>query len=115
MKKSLKHAIVVALAATAPLAALAQANTPAPATRVEVQHELVQLENAGYSPAGGNIDFPDGVQAAEARSETPARNAVTTTYGGRAAGSSAAGLRATPPAPAKSLYLDDADSLYVGD
>lgn len=112
MKKPLMQAIVIAVAATAPLAAIAQESTSAPATRAQVERELVQLENAGYSPVDSNIDYPSALQAAAARSGTQAPDAVTTTYGGKAAGSSAAGSRA---APAKSLYLDNADSLYVGD
>ena len=110
MKKSLIQtiAIAIAMATTAPLAALAQANNPTPATRAQVRHELVQLENSGYSPAGGNIEFPDDLQAAAA---TVA--AMTNAYGGRPGGTTDAGSRvATPP---KSLYLDNGASLYVGD
>lgn len=113
MKKSLMHTLIVAMAATAPIAALAQADATAPATRAQVKHELVQLENAGYSPLGSSVDYPSALQAAEARSAAQAGDAVATTYGGQTAGSSAAGSRSS--APAKSLYLDNAGSLYVGD
>ena len=115
MKKSLIQtiAVAIAMATTAPLAALAQANNPTPATRAQVRHELVQLENSGYSPAGGNIEFPDDLQAAEARSGAATVAAMTNAYGGGPGGTTDAGSRvATPP---KSLYLDNGASLYVGD
>ncbi|MGN6315710.1 DUF4148 domain-containing protein [Trinickia sp.] len=112
MKKYLTHTIVIA-AAAAPIIALAQQSAPVPATRAQVKNDIIRLEGAGYSPAGSNIDYPGAVQAAEARTAEQTREAVTTTYGGKAAGSTASGSRA--PASPKSLYLENANSLYVGD
>ena len=112
MKKYLTYTIVIA-AAAAPIVALARQNAPVPATRAQVTSDIARLEGAGYSPAGSNVDYPSAVQAAEARTAEQAREAVTTTYGGKAAGSTASGSR--PSASPKSLYLENANSLYVGD
>jgi hypothetical protein len=113
MKNTLMQTIVVAIAATAPIVALAQAQGPAQVTRAQVRSELVQWEQSGYSPLGSNIDYPGNPQAAEARASVQANNAEATTYGGKPGGSTEAGSRAA--APAKSLYLENAGSLYVGD
>jgi len=118
MNKMLMQTIVIAIAATAPIVALAQAQGPAQVTRAQVtraqvKSELVRLEQSGYSPLGSNIDYPGNPQAAEARAGVQANNAEATTYGGKPGGSTEAGSRAA--APAKSLYLENAGSLYVGD
>ncbi|WP_250469751.1 DUF4148 domain-containing protein [Caballeronia sp. GAFFF2] len=63
--KSLAHA-VVALALAAPILSFAQAGQQS-LTRAQVRNELVQAENAGYSPTAWAY-FPYGeVQAAEYR------------------------------------------------
>ena len=37
-------------------------------TRAEVRHELEELEAAGYNPfLGDDVDYPDDIQAAEAK------------------------------------------------
>jgi len=113
MKNMLMQTIVVAIAATAPIVALAQVHSTAQVTRAQVKDELVQFERAGDSPLSSNVDYPGNPQAAEARAGVQANNAEATTYGGKPGGSTEAGSRAT--APAKSLYLENAGSLYVGD
>jgi hypothetical protein len=94
--KSLIQAVVVATALIAPVASFAQSND-APKTRAEVRAELVQLEQAGYNPTGGNkTTYPAEIQAAEAR--VSAEHAVaqapvadTSGVGGVTGGSSASG------------------------
>ncbi|MDG0027278.1 DUF4148 domain-containing protein [Trinickia sp. Y13] len=113
MKNTLMQTIVIAIAATAPIVALAQTQGPAPVTRAQIKSALVQLERSGYSPLGSNIDYPGDLQSAEARAGAQANDAEATTYGGKPGGSTEAGSRAA--APAKSLYLGNAGSLYVGD
>lgn len=114
MKKSLMQAIVVAAVATASVVSFAQEN--APVTRAQVKSEIAQLEKAGCSPAGSNIDYPTQLQAAETRIGKETGSAVTTAYGGSTvAGATETGSRGSLSARAKSLYLDNANSLYVGD
>jgi hypothetical protein len=113
MKKSLMQAIVIAVVATAPVVSFAQVG--ASVTRAQVKREIAQLEQFGYFPAGSDIDYPTRSQAAEARVGDENDSVVTTTYGGKVAGASEAGSRASSPEHAKSLYLDNANSLYVGD
>jgi hypothetical protein len=49
-----------------PLATFAQTN--APLTRAEVRADLVRIEQAAHSPsAGDNTNYPDDIQAAEAK------------------------------------------------
>jgi len=93
--KSLIQAVVVAAALVAPVASFAQSN--APVTRAQVRAELVQLEKAGYNPATANdVDYPDNIQAAEARvaAQNGAAQADKTGYGSGVSGSSQTGHRA---------------------
>jgi hypothetical protein len=112
MKKSLVQAIVIAVVATAPVVSFAQDG--ASVTRAQVKREIAQLEQSGYFPAGSDIDYPARSQAAEARVGAE-HDSVVTTYGGKLAGASEAGSRASAPAHASSLYLDNGNSLYLGD
>lgn len=90
--KSLIEAVVIAALITAPLAAFAQSNQPL--TRAQVRAQLVQLEQAGYDPATASVyDYPDNIQAAEARVAAQNANAQTSGYGSAAHGSSQAGSR----------------------
>ncbi|HEX7932265.1 MAG TPA: DUF4148 domain-containing protein [Paraburkholderia sp.] len=91
--KSLIEAAVIAALITAPLAAFAQSNQPV--TRAQVRAELVQLEKAGYNPSTANSDdYPENIQAAEARIAAENRTAQSTGYGSATDGSSNAGSRA---------------------
>ncbi len=64
----MKLPILVAVVATlaTPLAAFAQqANVPL--TRAEVRAQLVEIEQAGWTPQSEGPTYPDRLQAAEAR------------------------------------------------
>lgn len=114
MKKSLIQGIVVAAVVMAPIVSFAQEN--APVTRAQLKSEIVRLEKSGYSPAGSDIDYPANLQAAQARTGDEERAAVATTYGGKVAGATEAGSRASASHGSTSPYLDsNANSLYVGD
>jgi hypothetical protein len=88
--KSLIQTIVVAAALVAPVVSFAQSN--APVTRAEARAQLVQLEKAGYYPSRVTNDYPDGIEAAEAK--VAAQNSATD-IGGVANGSSDAAHHVT--------------------
>jgi hypothetical protein len=56
-----------------------------PLTRAEVRSQLVQLEKSGYKPGGKSRNYPDDIQAAEAK--VAAQNGQTA-FGGVSDGSS---------------------------
>ncbi|QGZ59174.1 DUF4148 domain-containing protein [Paraburkholderia acidiphila] len=88
--KALKLLALAALAA-APVLSFAQSNEPV--TRAQVRAELVQLQKAGYNPAADETQYPNNIQAALSRVEASqvAQQAASSSYGGVAGGSSAAG------------------------
>ncbi|KAE8761287.1 DUF4148 domain-containing protein [Paraburkholderia madseniana] len=93
--KSLIKAVAVALVLSAPVASFAQSNQPV--TRAEVRAQLVQLEKAGYNPSTANSDdYPQNIQAAEARvaAQNQLAQADTSGVGGVVSGSSVAGVHA---------------------
>ena len=100
MFKSLIPAVVIVSALAAPTFAFAQStDNNGPLTRAEVKAQLVQLEKAGYNPAGDEVDYPANIQAAQARVD--AQNAqAATAYGPSTSGTSAMGVRGSA-APAK--------------
>ncbi|AIO38125.1 hypothetical protein DM40_4511 [Burkholderia cenocepacia] len=61
--KLLVSAVVAAVALSASFGAFAQSTV----TRAQVRNELVQLENAGYTPAQSSPYYPADIQAAQAR------------------------------------------------
>jgi len=62
----LVHSLIVVAAFAAPtVTSFAQASQSM--TRAEVKAQLAQLEQAGYSPTGSQMQYPDNIQAAEAR------------------------------------------------
>ena len=88
--KSLIKAVAIAAVLAAPVISFAQTNEPV--TRAQVRNELIQLEKAGYNPATANDnDYPNDIQAAEAR--VAAQNGNATGYGPGASGSAQAGQR----------------------
>lgn len=88
--KSPDHKFVILIIACAPAIAFAQSNSAV--TPEQVRAELVQLEQAGYSPGSGdNTTYPADIQAAEAR--VAAQNG-SASYGGMAGGASASGAPA---------------------
>ena len=81
MFKSLIPAVVIVSALAAPTFAFAQStDNNGPLTRAEVKAQLVQLEKAGYNPAGDQIDYPANIQAAQARVDAENGRAATS-YG----------------------------------
>jgi len=107
--KTLISAVVVAAAVfAAPVASFAQSNQPV--TRAQVRAELVQLEKAGYNPVGDHVDYPENLQAAQARVDAQNGTAqavaqvANSGYGAPIAGSSQAGRAVTT----------DRSSVYFG-
>src|ERR1700761_1665898 len=81
MSKMLVNLTLAAATLGAPVLSFAQSN--APVTRAEVRADLVRVEQAGYRPAGDDIDYPADIQAAEAKidAQKDSRSA-TQAYGG---------------------------------
>jgi hypothetical protein len=77
--KSLICAVFATAVLAAPTLSFAQAGN-APVTRAEVKADLVRVEQAGYRPAGNDLNYPADIQAAEARVHTP--STADTSYGG---------------------------------
>jgi hypothetical protein len=86
----LVRSLLVAALVAAPAVSFAQSQSQPQhgLTRAEVRAELVQLEKAGYNPASDNTQYPQNIEAAEARISAAHDTAA---YGGVANGSSAAG------------------------
>jgi len=103
--KTLISAVVVAAALVAPVASFAQSNQPV--TRAEVRAQLVQLEKAGYVPGGDRTNYPENLQAAQARfaAQNGTALAANSGYGAPTAGTSQAGA----PVVGK-----DRNSVYFG-
>jgi hypothetical protein len=100
MFKSLIPAVVIVSALAAPTFAFAQStDTNGPLTRAEVKAQLVQLEKAGYNPAGDQVNYPANIQAAQARVDAQNGQAATA-YGPSTSGTSAVGVRSSA-APAQ--------------
>jgi Domain of unknown function (DUF4148) len=91
MKKFLISALVLSSALAVPAFAFAQSNGPV--TRAQVRAELVQLEKAGYSPGGEDVNYPQDIQAAEQR-VAEQQGIASSSYGATANGTSAAGMAA---------------------
>ena len=91
MNKFLISALVLSSALAAPAFAFAQSN--APVTRAQVKAELVQLEKAGYSPGGENVNYPQDIQAAEQKVWSQ-QGAAAMSYGSSTGSMSASGARA---------------------
>jgi len=93
--KPLIRAIAIAAALAAPVASFAQSNQPL--TRAQVRADLVQVEQAGYTPSRGmDPNYPSDVQAAEARvaAKNGAAQVDATGFGSGTSGTSQAGPRA---------------------
>jgi len=94
--KSLIQVVVIAAVLVAPVVSFAQSNNQ-PVTRAQVRAELVQVEQAGYSPARGRDPYyPEDIQAAEAKvaAQNGTAQAEKTGYGPSASGTSQSGQRA---------------------
>jgi hypothetical protein len=100
MFKSLIPAFALASALAMPAVSFAQSNEPV--TRAQVRAELVQLEKAGYTARGEDVDYPADIQAAEAK--VAAQNGAASGYGGAVAGSSEAGRPAVSGTDWNAMY-----------
>jgi hypothetical protein len=89
------QSLIVAAAIALPALSFAQSNQPL--TRAEVRAELVQLEKAGYNPAGDETQYPRNIEAAEAR-VSARHGVVASSYGPSTGGNSASGSRASDSA-----------------
>jgi hypothetical protein len=92
MNKFLISALVLSSALAAPAFAFAQSNGPV--TRAQVKAELVQLEKAGYSTGGENVNYPQDIQAAEQKVWAQ-QGVAATSYGSSTDSMSASGAHGT--------------------
>ncbi|MFL9910003.1 DUF4148 domain-containing protein [Paraburkholderia sp. RL17-337-BIB-A] len=77
--RTLFSAVALASALAAPAVSFAQQSN-GPVTRAQVRAELVELERAGFTPRGENVNYPEDIQAAEAR--VVAKKSGASSYGG---------------------------------
>ncbi len=73
----------VALVAALSLPSMAYAQSDSGLTRQQVRSELARLEKAGYNPSANSINYPENIQAAEARANGAPANAVQGVVAGR--------------------------------
>ena len=102
MNKFLVAALVMSSALVAPSFAFAQSN--APVTRAQVRAELIQLENAGYTPGGEQADYPQNLLAAEQRVADQQRADVGS-YGASSNGTTASGAPINVSLNTRSTYF----------
>jgi hypothetical protein len=72
MMKNRLYSVLIGVALAVPLSSYAQSVQPI--TRAQVRNELAQLEKLGYRPGGDHANYPDQIEAAEAK--LAARNAA---------------------------------------
>ncbi|MDW9234696.1 hypothetical protein C7S17_6529 [Burkholderia thailandensis] len=80
-------------------------------TRAQVKAELIQLEQAGYNPGTARVNYPEEIQAAEARvhgQQNVAAQADTSGYGAQPAAAVESG------APNKVKRIADGAPVYKG-
>jgi hypothetical protein len=91
----LVQSLIVAAVLAIPAVSFAQSNQPV--TRAQVRAELIQLEKAGYNPAGDQTQYPKNIEAAQAR--VNAENGVSaSSYGPSTNGTSASSFHAAESA-----------------
>jgi hypothetical protein len=102
--RNLFHITFVVTVLSIPVVSNAQLN--APVSRAHVRAELVELERAGYHVGDDDANYPEAIQAAEAR--VAAQHATTSGYGGIGSPSSVSGV--------PMIHRDNADPkrLYFG-
>lgn len=96
--KSIVKSVIVACALAIPALSFAQAS---PTTRASVEHELVQMEKAGYVPSASNTHYPDNIQAAEAMLQSQPHTASASSLG-------------SAPQVLSQQSTNDAAATYVG-
>src|SRR6202012_5939908 len=84
------QSLIVAAAVALPASSFAQSNQPL--TRAEVRAQLVELEKAGYDPASDQTQYPQNIQAAQARVDA-AKGLMA--YGASTNGNAASGAHST--------------------
>ncbi|SAL32655.1 membrane protein [Caballeronia arvi] len=82
------QSLIVAVAVALPAFSFAQSNQPI--TRAEVRAQLVELQKAGYDPASDQTQYPQNIQAAQARIDAAKG---LTAYGASVSGGYASGSR----------------------
>jgi hypothetical protein len=87
----LVQSLIIAAVVAIPAVSFAQSN--ASLTRADVRAQLVQLEKAGYNPASDQTQYPQNIQAAQARVDA-ANGVPARSYGSSTSGTSTTGLRA---------------------
>ncbi|WP_028208637.1 DUF4148 domain-containing protein [Paraburkholderia nodosa] len=98
MMKALATLTLAICALSAPVLSFAQSE--APVTRAEVRANLIQLERAGYNPNTNGDNYPEDVQAAEAKIAAQQANSAvggSTMSGTLVAGAPAASHRIIKP------------------
>jgi hypothetical protein len=80
------QSLIVAAAVALPAFSFAQSNQPI--TRADVRAQLVELQKAGYDPASDQTQYPQNIQAAQARVDAAKG---LTAYGASVSGGSASG------------------------
>jgi hypothetical protein len=89
-------AVVVAAALAVPAISFAQTSQQG-LSRAEVRAQLVDLEHAGYNPSADHVNYPENIQAAQARvNEQKLASGDTSGYGAPAVGTSQSGGAALP-------------------
>jgi hypothetical protein len=89
MKSLLYTAIAASVLAIPAVSFAQQSNTPV--TRAQVRAELIQIEQAGYNPASRDINYPQEIQAAQARVAAAQGQTQSSSYGPAVSGSSQSG------------------------
>ena len=105
--KKLLPAVVVAAALAIPAISFAQSSQQG-LTRAEVRAQLVQLEQAGYNPSADHVNYPQNIQAAQARvTQEQLARGDTSGYGAPAVGTSQSGAAVQPAQvnPAQAVYF----------
>ena len=88
----LVQSLIIAAVVAIPAVSFAQSNESL--TRAEVRAQLIQLEKAGYNPTGDQTQYPQNIQAAQARIDA-ANGVSAASYGSSTGGTAAAGSRST--------------------
>ncbi|MDH6151915.1 MULTISPECIES: DUF4148 domain-containing protein [Paraburkholderia] len=107
----LVQSLIVAALVAVPVVSFAQSQPRQVLTRAEVRAELVQLEKAGYNPASDNTQYPQNIEAAEARISAGHDAAA---YGGVANGSSASGSHVSMKRAAADRMYDGSNIVGLG-
>jgi hypothetical protein len=98
-------AVIVAAALAIPAVSFARSSEQG-LTRAQVRAELVQLEQAGYKPAADQVNYPENIQAAQARvTQETLANGDTSGYGAPAVGTAQSGAPMQHLAPSQSVYF----------